>query len=65
MGGLATAVGAASLAAEQAGLGWAVKLSTPRVDKTFRPRLDRGEAQRLLDQWRVFVEAQAALSRRL
>lgn len=64
-GGQATAFGAAALAAERAGRPWAGRLAAPRVDKVFEPRLPREEAAALAASWRAFVEAQAALSRRL
>ena len=59
----ATALGAARLAAEGAGLSWSAP--APRVDKTFSPRMERAQAQRLLCDWGRFVDAQAKLSREL
>ncbi len=62
----ATALGAASLAAEAAGeAAWARRLRRPRIDKTFKPSLKRGDAARSLAAWRDFVETQAGLSRRM
>lgn len=63
--GEATALGAASLAAETAGAPWAARLAQPRVDKVFTPRLDRAAAGALHGQWRAFVDSQARLSREL
>jgi len=62
-GGQGTALGAAALAADQAGLAWSARLRSPRVDRTFRPRMAEGQAQGLCRSWRAFVDAQAALSR--
>jgi glycerol kinase len=63
--GEATALGAASLAAEAAGASWAARLAQPRVDKVFEPRMSSAEASALHAQWRAFVDAQVALSREL
>lgn len=61
----ATALGAAALAAEAAGADWTAALTRPRLDKTFEPKLERQQAERLLRQWSAFVGAQARLSREL
>jgi glycerol kinase len=63
--GEATALGAASLAAEAAGAPWAARLAQPRVDKVFSPKLDGAAAKTLHGQWTRFVDAQARLSREL
>ena len=63
--GEATALGAASLAAEAAGASWAARLAQPRVDKVFEPKLDAAQAAALHAQWRAFVDAQVKLSRDL
>jgi glycerol kinase len=62
-GGEATAMGAAWLAARQAGVAWADRLSTPRVDKIFKPQMQPKQSEALRLQWTRFVDAQAALSR--
>lgn len=58
----ATAIGAAALAAEGAGVRWDC---APRVDRRFKPRMKPAEAARLRRCWRAFVDAQARLSRAL
>ncbi|MBI5209082.1 MAG: glycerol kinase [Elusimicrobia bacterium] len=61
----ATAMGAASLAAQACGAPWAPALRTPVVQKTFEPAMAKDKADRLLAVWRRFVEAQGTLSREL
>lgn len=56
----ATALGTASLAARAAGARLDLKAET---DKVFDPRMKAGEAQRLKDCWRTFVEGFQSLSR--
>lgn len=63
--GEATALGAASLAAEAAGASWAARLSQPRVDRVFEPKMSAAESSALHAQWRAFVDAQVELSREL
>ncbi|MBI4425342.1 MAG: glycerol kinase [Elusimicrobia bacterium] len=58
----ATALGAAMMAGEAAGLVVRPRLSAGR---TFAPRLPAEEAQRLAQAWRVFVESQQKLSLQL
>ncbi|MDE2490715.1 MAG: glycerol kinase [Elusimicrobia bacterium] len=59
----ATALGAASLAAAAAGRPWAEAMTEAPVERTFRPRMPRAEAERRRADWTRFVDAQAALSR--
>lgn len=60
----ATGLGAASLAAEAAGLDWPA-LRRPKCDKVFEPRMPREQAAELLQAWGAFVAAQARLSREI
>ena len=59
----ATALGAASLAAEAAGAPYALSMTDAPVEKIFPPRMTAADAARLRDMWTRFVSAQAALSR--
>lgn len=58
----ATALGAASLAAQAAGLGWSF---SPKADRPFRPKISSEDSARLLADWGRFVDSQARLSREL
>lgn len=53
-----TAMGVASLAAEEAGLDWAGALRGGVMDREFEPELDAGRAGKLAEGWRRFVKAQ-------
>ncbi|MFA6029430.1 MAG: FGGY family carbohydrate kinase [Elusimicrobiota bacterium] len=59
--GEATALGAAYLAAEEAGLPWAGKLLESGVDREFKPRMSADDAKRLSQAWTLFVETQQKL----
>ena len=59
-----TALGAAALAAETAGVAWAGAGRSKPV-RVFKPSLPAAEAQDLLAAWGAFVKAQAALSREI
>ncbi|MFH1725577.1 MAG: FGGY family carbohydrate kinase [Elusimicrobiota bacterium] len=61
----ATALGVASLAAEQAGAPWAASLRGGVRDRVFSPSLEGRAARRLLEGWRRFVEAQQRLAAEL
>ncbi len=60
-----TALGAASLAAEAAGVPWAGRLRQGKGVRVFKPALPEAEAQALLADWGAFVKAQAVLSREI
>jgi glycerol kinase len=59
----ATALGAAALAAEAAGVPW----TPPKraVDRVFKPRLAESEAAKLRTRWRTFVSSQRELASKL
>jgi len=61
----ATALGAASLAAEQAGAPWAVPMRYNPVDKVFRPKMPEEQALGMKMAWRRFVEVQQMLAQEL
>lgn len=61
----ATALGAAWLAARQAGADWADRLVRAPVDKVFSPAMPSEESAKLRRSWKLFVETQAKLSREL
>ncbi|MDD5657256.1 MAG: FGGY family carbohydrate kinase [Elusimicrobia bacterium] len=61
----ATALGAASLAAQAAGADWAGRLRQGRCDRVFRPAMPAEESGALLAAWAAFVKSQAALSREI
>ena len=61
----ATALGVASLAAEEADVPWAEALRTERVDTEFLPCMDPAKAIKLGKGWRKFVSAQQELSQSL
>lgn len=61
----ATALGAASLAADKAGVDWGARLRSSRADKVFEPKMPREQAAELLSSWSAFVAAQVKLSREL
>lgn len=61
----ATALGVARLAAEQAGLSWAFRLSAKSLDRVFKPRIPKEDADRLAAGWRIFVENQQKASSEL
>ncbi|MFH2203205.1 MAG: FGGY family carbohydrate kinase [Elusimicrobiota bacterium] len=54
----ATALGVASMAAQEAGLPWAERLCGGGRDREFRPAMPAQEADALLKAWRLFVECQ-------
>lgn len=59
----ATALGAAALAAEAAGLGW--RAPKRAVDRVFAPRLSAADAEKQRGRWRAFVAAQKELAARI
>jgi glycerol kinase len=61
----ATALGAASLAAEAAGAPWTGHPRRGKGVRVFKPSLPEAEARALLADWGAFVKAQAALSREI
>lgn len=61
----ATACGAASLAAECAGLPWAPKLRSQASAAAFKPSIAAEKAQALKKSWTLFVEVQRKLSAEL
>lgn len=60
-----TALGAASMAAQAAGVPWAARLRQTKTDHVFKPAMEAAQAERLLAAWSSFVAAQAALSREI
>lgn len=60
-----TALGAAAMAAEAAGVPWAAGLGKPRAERTFAPRIPAEEAARRHAGWAAFVRAQQALAKEL
>ncbi|MBI5596679.1 MAG: glycerol kinase [Elusimicrobia bacterium] len=61
----ATALGAASLAAEAAGLPWHGALRAQKAGKVFKPTMAAEEARRLHGAWDRFVRAQQELAREI
>ncbi|MFA6318120.1 MAG: FGGY family carbohydrate kinase [Elusimicrobiota bacterium] len=61
----ATALGAASLAAEAAGADWAGRLRNPSVERVFEPSMARDDADRLVRVWQEFVAVQSKLAKSL
>ncbi|MBI3550663.1 MAG: glycerol kinase [Elusimicrobia bacterium] len=61
----ATALGIASLAAEEAGAHWAAGLRADGGGKTFSPKMPAEQSAKLSEGWRLFVESQQKLSAEL
>jgi glycerol kinase len=57
----ATALGVASLAAEEADMDWAARLRSGSSDRTFSPVMEAGKAEALVQGWGRFVSAQQEL----
>jgi len=58
----ATALGVASLAAQEAGAPWARSLRGRGGGRRFKPSMPPERAERLMSGWRLFVEAQQKVS---
>ena len=58
----ATAMGVATLAAEEAGVSWSSSIRRIALDRTFEAKVDAASAEKRLEGWRRFVSAQQKLA---